>query len=206
MLLPGFQSAMAGGLAKPPVRPGEELFLATTGLVVAGARTAVVSRWRMGGETGLNLMEEFLRDRSGADGDVPPACRSWQRAVDLVVREQPDVGREPRLRQSKQDVLVDSRHPFLWSGYMLVDCGGGRYDDPPVAAAPVKPPAKPPAGAPQAAAANPAAGPANPAAPANPRAAANPAAAAPAQGPLNPAGAPAKQRGPLNPAQPRPQP
>ena len=199
VLLPGFQSAMAGGLAKPPARPGEDLFLATTGLVVAGARTTVLSRWRMGGETCLALLEEFLKDRSEADGDPPPACQSWQRAVDTVMREQPDIGREPRLRQSNQEVLIDSRHPFLWAGYLLVDCGGGRYADPPIAAVPPKPPANaPPAAAVAKPAVGPAAGPA--AGPANP-------AAGPARQPLNPAQPPVKQpQGPLNPAQPRPQP
>jgi tetratricopeptide (TPR) repeat protein len=181
IVLPGFQSAMAGGLTKPPARPGEEIFLAVTDLVAAGGRTALVSRWRMGGKTSIDLVEEFLRDRTGGEGEAepPPVAESWQRAVEMATAEQPDVGREPRLKQSPQAVLADARHPFLWAGYLLVDCGAGRYDDPP--------PAGP---APQAKQAQPPVAPNQPAAP--------PAGPPPAgqQGP--------QPRGPLNPALPRP--
>jgi tetratricopeptide (TPR) repeat protein len=180
VVLPGFQSAMAGGLAKLPTRPGEDLFLAVTNLVVAGSRTALVSRWRMGGKTSIDLVEEFLKDRTVADAEaeVPPAAESWRRSVELVTAEQPDVGREPRLKQTAQAVLQDARHPFLWAGYLLVDCGQGRYEDPP-------PPG--PAPAPK---------PPQPGKPAVPQ-------APPKQPPVAPAGPP---RGPLNPALPRPQP
>jgi len=130
VVLPGFQSAMAGGLAKLPSRPGDDLFLAVTDLVAAGGRTAVVSRWRMGGKTSVDLVEEFLRDREIVGADAPPPSESWQRAVEMAIAEQPDVGREPRLKQSPQAVLTDARHPLLWAGYLLVDCGAGRYADP----------------------------------------------------------------------------
>jgi hypothetical protein len=86
----------------------------------------------MGGKTSVDLVEEFLRDRQIAEADLPPAAESWQRAVEMAMAEQPDVGREPRLKQSPQVVLPDARHPLLWAGYLLVDCGGGRYDDPPL--------------------------------------------------------------------------
>lgn len=182
ILVPGFQSAMAGGLAKLPPYPGEELFLAVTDLVAAGGRTAVVSRWRMGGKTCVDIVEEFLRDRSIADADAaaPSAAESWQRAIEMATAEQPDTGREPRLKQSPQAVLADARHPLLWAGYMLVDCGAGRYEDTPPAgpAQPAKPVALPP-GAP------------------NPPVAPPPAASPPAAPGTPP-------RGPLNPAMPRP--
>ena len=181
IVLPGFQSAMAGGLTKQPARPGEDIFLAVTDLVAAGGRTALVSRWRMGGKTSIDLVEEFLRDRTGADGEAepPPAAESWQRAVEMATAEQPDVDREPRLKQSPQAVLTDARHPFLWAGYLLVDCGVGRYDDPPPAGpAPQAKQAQPPVAPNQQAAPQPAGQP--------------------------PAGQQAPQpRGPLNPAMPR---
>jgi len=169
VVLPGFQSAMAGGLAKLPARPGEDLFLAVTDLVAAGGRTAVVSRWRMGGKTSVDLVEEFLRDREIVGADVPTAAESWQRAVEMARAEQPDVGREPRLKQSPQAVLPDARHPLLWAGYLLVDCGVGRYADPPPQGpgkpepplAVPNPPVPPPAAAPG----TPPRGPLNPAMP-----------------------------------------
>lgn len=130
----------------------------------------------MGGKTSIDLVEEFLKDRTvtDAEAEVPPAAESWRRAVELVTAEQPDAGREPRLKQTAQAVLQDARHPFLWAGYLLVDCGQGRYEDPP-------PPGPAPAPKPPQ--------PGKPAAPQPP--------------PVAPAGPP---RGPLNPALPRPQP
>ncbi|NBW87106.1 MAG: hypothetical protein EBR23_09835, partial [Planctomycetia bacterium] len=58
VLLPGLQSAMARGLAKPPERPGADMFLAATDLLAAGSHTAVISRWRVGGKSCLDLMTE----------------------------------------------------------------------------------------------------------------------------------------------------
>ena len=169
VVLPGFQSAMAGGLAKLPARPGEDLFMAVTDLVAAGGRTVIVSRWRMGGKTSVDLVEEFLLDRQIAETDGPPAAESWQRAVEMASAEQPDVGREPRLKQSPQGILPDARHPLLWAGYLFVDCGGGLYEEPPPQgpAQPVPPPAPPNAAAPPpvGAPADPPRGPLNPALP-----------------------------------------
>jgi hypothetical protein len=165
---------MAGGLAKLPSRPGDDLFLAVTDLVAAGGRTAVVSRWRMGGKTSVDLVEEFLRDRELVGADAPPASESWQRAVEMAMAEQPDMGREPRLKQSPQTVLTDAGHPLLWSGYLLVDCGVGRYADP-IQEGPGQPERS-----------------AQPATPVPPPAAAN-----------EPAPPTATPRGPLNPALPR---
>ena len=143
VIVPGLQTAMADGLAKPPARPGEDLFLAATDLLAAGARTVVVSRWRMGGKLGIDMIEEFLRDlpADAAAEDAAPrsrAAESWQRAVDVAMAEEPDVAREPRVKQVVEAVLPDARHPFFWAGYMLVDCGAGRASEPapPVKAAP----------------------------------------------------------------------
>jgi tetratricopeptide (TPR) repeat protein len=142
ILLPGLQTAMAGGLAKLPARPGEDLFVAATDLLAAGSETAVVSRWRMGGKVAADLMTEFLRDMTapGPEGGFPTAAASWQRAVDLAIAEEPDPQREPRLKPVAKGVLPDARHPFLWAGYMLIDCGAGGPAAPPPA--PVVQPAR----------------------------------------------------------------
>ena len=143
ILLPGLQTAMAGGLKKLPARPGMDVFVAATDLMAAGSETAVVSRWRMGGKTAADLMVEFLRDATtaGPDGTLPAASASWQRAVDLVIAEQPDPAREPRLKPNVKAVLTDATHPFLWASYMLLDCGSGTHADPPPAPA-VRQPAR----------------------------------------------------------------
>jgi tetratricopeptide (TPR) repeat protein len=156
VLVPGMQTEMADGLAKLSARPGDDLFIAATDLLAAGARTAVVSRWRVGGKVSVDLVEEFLRDLDAApaaDGgaaSVANPAESWQRAVAVVTAEEPDISREPRVKQSPGDVLVDAKAPFFWAGYALIDCGPGKYAEPGAAAAP-------PAAQPAAPAAQPAA-------------------------------------------------
>jgi len=118
--IPGMQSAMASGLTKPVVRPGDDLFIAATDLLAAGARTALVSRWRVGGKSADDLLIEFLRD---ADGQSTSPAASWRRAVDVVVAEEPDPAHEGKIRSTGQTVLADMRHPLFWAGYMLVDGG-----------------------------------------------------------------------------------
>lgn len=114
--------------------------MAATDLLAAGARTAVMSRWRMGGRSSVDLFAEFLRDTD--DGSATPAT-SWARAVEVVTREEPDVALEPRLRVVGQSTLTDLRHPIFWAGYLLVDGGTSPPIEP--AAAPVPPPRGKPA-------------------------------------------------------------
>jgi hypothetical protein len=165
VILPGLQTAMAGGLARPPERAGEDVFLAATDLLAAGARTAVISRWRSLGKTGEAVLQEYLRETAGPGG-IPPA-EAWRRAVEIATAERPDLLREPRIKQADDAYLDDSRHPVLWAGFLLVDCGGGVHQP----AAAVGPPPRPPlapAGPPLAPAAQPQAdapGPVRPAAP-----------------------------------------
>jgi CHAT domain-containing protein len=148
------KTEMADGLAKPSARPGDDLFTAATDLLAAGARTAVVSRWRVGGKMSVDLVEEFLRDLDpapdGARGAASPAAspaESWQRAVTVVTAEAPDVSREPRVKQAPGEVLADATAPFFWAGYVLIDCGSGKYAEPAApgaGAAPGAPPAAQP--------------------------------------------------------------
>ncbi len=150
VLLPGLQTAMAGGLDKLPARPGDDLFIAVTTLLAAGSHTALVGRWRTGGLVSVDLMAEFLRDLDVPGDAQQPIAERWRRAVDVVTAEQPDPEQEPRLRQVAKAVLPDARHPFFWAGYLLVDCGGGTYSDepaPPGVPQP-KPPLAPPAAKP----------------------------------------------------------
>lgn len=149
VVAPGIDTPLVGGFDKAalPARPGDDLFVAAFDLLAAGARTAVVSRWRLGGGTCVDVMTEFLRDATAPPGDDPrpPASESWRRAVDLVTAERPDPDREPRLRFDPAAVLPDARHPFLWAGPLLVDCGSGVVAEPaaPAAVVPAAPAAAP---------------------------------------------------------------
>ena len=138
VVVAGLQSAAAGGLAHLPGRPGEELFVAATDLLAAGAHTALVSRWRTGGTTASALVEEFVRDL--LDSPESSASESWRRAVRLICAEEPDLALEPRIKQAPNALLPDARHPFFWAGYMVVDCGPG------VPPGPLPPPGKAAAG------------------------------------------------------------
>ncbi|MFM9025306.1 MAG: hypothetical protein ACKON7_08210 [Planctomycetaceae bacterium] len=128
VLVPGMQTALADGLDPKslPARPGDDLFLPATDLLAAGAQTALLARWRVGGGTCVALMTEVLREATAvpAEPREPPA-ELWRRAVDIVTAEQPDPAREPRLRASAEAVLADASHPFFWAGYLLVDRGSG---------------------------------------------------------------------------------
>jgi hypothetical protein len=88
-------------------------------------------------------MTEFLREATVAE--PPAASESWQRAVDLVRDEEPDAAQEPRVKPSPDAPLAAPLHPFLWAGYMLIDCGDGRFSAEPPPAAGRPPVPAPPA-------------------------------------------------------------
>jgi tetratricopeptide (TPR) repeat protein len=164
ILLPGLTSAMGAGLSSTPARAGEDLFLATTDLLAAGATTALVSRWRTGGGVSEELLREFLQETAGPNRTA--AAEAWQRAVEIVTAERPDLDREPRLKQAPGVDLADARHPLFWAGFMLVDLGKGVHEQqadgrvpPPPPLAPAPPvPALAPGGPPPAGQAAPAPG------------------------------------------------
>jgi hypothetical protein len=62
VILPGVQTALAGGLLKPPPRPGEDLFLPAVDLIAAGSPTVLLSRWKSGGGVSKALVQEFQED------------------------------------------------------------------------------------------------------------------------------------------------
>jgi tetratricopeptide (TPR) repeat protein len=150
IVLPGFHTSAETGLKKG-ASGGEEIFLSLCGLLGSGARTVLISRWRTGGQTSLDLVREYAQESPHAE----PA-EAWQRSVQ-VVRDSPlDTDREPRVKDVMRMQTTTANHPFFWAGYMLVD--SGRLADAGAAAAPAKPalPAGPvPAGAGRAPAAGP---------------------------------------------------
>ncbi|MFO0914117.1 MAG: CHAT domain-containing protein [Pirellulales bacterium] len=150
ILLPGFHSAAEGNLGRAT---GDELFLSSCSLLVSGARTALLSRWRVGGESTRQLMREMLQELPHQS-----ASAAWQRSVKLLMASELNRAGEPRIGELPDDEnSTPADHPFLWAGYLLVD--DGRLATPPDAnavpapapampAVPALPPAPAPGGAP----------------------------------------------------------
>jgi CHAT domain-containing protein len=120
VVLPGFHTASEDAmkrLGKTP--PGQDLFLATCGMMANGARTILLSRWRTGGQTSFDLVKEFLQELP----NTSPAD-AWQRAVTLTASSRLNLDAEPRIKHSpSDDESPKATHPFFWSGYLLIDCG-----------------------------------------------------------------------------------
>jgi hypothetical protein len=118
-ILPGFHTPAESSL-KPAgsAATGNDLFLATTGLMATGARTILLTRWRTGGQTTIDLLREFVQELP-----FTPADEAWQRAVQLVRQSPLDPLREPRVKRNANAAPMNADHPFFWSGYVLVDSG-----------------------------------------------------------------------------------
>jgi hypothetical protein len=120
IMLTGFPTAAESGLKG--VRSddaGREVFHAACGLMAAGARTMLLSRWRTGGQVNLQLVREFVQELPHAS-----AAEAWQRSV-LLAREAPlDPAGEPRLKKlDEAGEPPRAEHPFFWAGYLLLDTG-----------------------------------------------------------------------------------
>jgi hypothetical protein len=126
----------------------------------AGAETILLSRWRVGGQSTLDLVREFAQELPHA-----AAANAWKRSVQVAMESPIDPASEIRVKAGREPVDLTAKHPFFWAGYLVVDSGWAPAD--PAAAEAQTPPAvAPPAVAPPAAV-PPAAGapPAKPAAP-----------------------------------------
>lgn len=117
-VLPGFHSAAENSLKSANTANGNELFQAVTGLMSTGARTVLISRWRTGGQTTIDLVREFVQELPQSSADD-----AWQRAVQLVSQAPLDPLHEPRLRRKPDAGPMNAEHPFFWSGYLLADTG-----------------------------------------------------------------------------------
>jgi hypothetical protein len=116
VIMPGFSSAAAnGGRTR---NYGDDLFITTMSLMAAGAKTILISRWRVGGSTSLDLTREFAAQLPQSS---PPDA--WRRAVKIVSETELDFEAESRIRNAQTDEPIKAAHPFFWSGYLLIDMG-----------------------------------------------------------------------------------
>jgi hypothetical protein len=118
VILPGFHTAAENGMRKGHAS-GNDLFLSLCGLMSAGARTVLISRWRTGGQTSVDLVREFAQELP----HTSPA-EAWQRSVQVAADTPIEPEHEPRVKKgSSTDEPPKAAHPFFWAGYVLVDSG-----------------------------------------------------------------------------------
>lgn len=116
VLLPGFHTPCETALRTSGT--GQEVFLLLCGLMSAGARTVLLSRWRTGGASCYELTTELAKELPQV-----PAAAAWQRSVRLAEVSPIDLPREPRVEAARLENDMTTRHPFFWSGYLLADTG-----------------------------------------------------------------------------------
>lgn len=120
IILPAFRTPAERGLAKSAQGAnGYEMFLSVCGLMGTGARTVLISRWRTGGQSSVDLVKEFVQELPHTT-----ASDAWQRSVQVVTHHQVNPAEEPRLKKLPPDEEPPSgKHPFFWAGYLLADTG-----------------------------------------------------------------------------------
>jgi hypothetical protein len=140
VLLPAFHTPAENSLKKlTNSQAGTELFYASCGLMASGSRTVLVSRWRTGGRSTIDLTREFLQELPHA-----PADAAWQRSVFLSFNSPVIVEQEPRIKADPNDEPLSASHPFFWAGYLLLDTGAPPFksDEPAPQRIDLKPAAK----------------------------------------------------------------
>ncbi|MBW3599513.1 MAG: CHAT domain-containing protein, partial [Planctomycetes bacterium] len=116
VVAPGFHTAAENALRKPGT--GDELFLAACAFYASGSRTVLLSRWRTGGQTSVDLTREFVQELP-----YSPASAAWRRSVELLRSGVVDPDLEPRVTGVGYETPLAPDHPFFWAGYMLLDTG-----------------------------------------------------------------------------------
>lgn len=126
VILPGFHTPAENALkGQSPGTAGAELFYSTCGLMALGARTVMISRWRPGGQSSIDLAREFAQELPHTT-----AADAWQRSVQLVTTRPLNGPAEPRVRIEATDDAILAEHPFFWSAFMVLDTGtAAKADD-----------------------------------------------------------------------------
>ncbi len=115
VVLPGYHAASERALktshrsgrgAGDALGPGNEIFLSLCGMMATGTRTVLLSRWRSGGQTSLDLAREFTQELPR----TTPAD-AWQRAVQVVSNSSLNFEAEPRIAKKSGGDPTDSPAP-----------------------------------------------------------------------------------------------
>jgi tetratricopeptide (TPR) repeat protein len=115
VVFPGFHTAAENGLRRGG--NGDELFLTICGLMSTGSRSVLISRWRTGGQSALDLVREYVQELPHSS-----PSQAWRRSVELAKSAEIDPDAEPRVKMTSGAREIKADHPFFWAGYLLVDC------------------------------------------------------------------------------------
>ncbi len=116
VVLPGFRTSAENALAQGG--DGNDLYLTTCGLMATGARSILISRWPVAGQSTYDLVCEYVQELP-----YMSAAEAWQRSVQLTRRNPIDVALEPRMKSTGDRVDLTAEHPFFWAGFALVGTG-----------------------------------------------------------------------------------
>ncbi len=113
VLFPGYQTAAATG----NVTDGQELFIPACALLYSGTRTALISRWPVGGRSSQTLLSRYLQESA-----FEPPSKAWQRATVALWADEFWIADEPAMLPSGKETaaLVSGQHPKLWSSFMVI--------------------------------------------------------------------------------------
>ncbi|MEQ1904393.1 MAG: CHAT domain-containing protein [Pirellulaceae bacterium] len=114
VVLPFFESAGARGV--PTKNAGEDLFLTTMGMLAAGTKSIMISRWSTNGKSGLEFAKTYWeKSRSASPMDALSAAE--QAMLEMPV----DFDRESKIKKTKEPPVTKSTNPLFWAGYFVVD-------------------------------------------------------------------------------------
>ena len=112
MILPGYQSP---GIALRGRGIGSDMFLTTTGLMAAGSRTILISRWNTAGKTSFELTGNYAA-KIKSDGNLSALAQARK----LVRESELDFVNEPRLKSNDVEETIKAEHPFFWASPMFL--------------------------------------------------------------------------------------
>ncbi len=119
VLLPGLQP----GIGQGKMSNGNELLLPVCSLLFSGTKSAIISRWPVGGRSTSTLLQRQLEEMQ-----FERPSNAHRRAILAQWPEQFLIAEEPALLPAGKEAsaLTSGFHPLFWGGYMVV----GDYSSP----------------------------------------------------------------------------
>ncbi len=113
VVAPGMQSS----IESRNLGDGSDLFLPACELHFSGVRSALLSRWAVGGESTADLLLRYFEELSA---EPPP--EAMRRATVAIWGKRYLVSGEPALMPAGNEAatLTNGFHPVLWSGYITI--------------------------------------------------------------------------------------